>query len=299
MVGAVFQLLLHSKVFLMDWKELLLAVLTSVVGSSALIGLIAYFSKTWLTERLKASIKHDYDVRLESLKADLRVESEHHLAQLKSEVDRSADRLKAAALSFSEVQKATIARKIEAIDGLWQAVRNARANVPGVILLTDYLTDDELKDLTQYPKCEQLRRELEALSSTDVALKFFQDADNARPHVGEYVWALFVTYHGIITRVIHILEGGFTNGDRRWHTDASILRMVVSGFGQERLIQFEALKGQRLEWLRREFERELFRSFEQLLTGRAFSEAALNQAFEMEQLAAKVHAQQERAKADL
>lgn len=283
----------------MDWKELLLTVLSSVAGSSLLVGLTAYFSKTWIAERLKASIKHDYDIRLESLKADLRVESEHHLAQLKSEVDRGAERLRAAALSFSEVQKATITRKIEAIDDLWQAVRNASTHVPGVILLTDYLTDDELENMAKYPKLGELRKQLGALSSTDVAPKFFQDADSARPHVGEFVWALFVSFHGIMTRVIHVLEGKSADGDRRWHRDASILRMVESGFGQERRIQFEALQGHRLLWLRREFERELFKSFEQLLTGRAFSEAALNQAFDMEQLAAKVHAEQMRAKADL
>ncbi|WP_288502248.1 hypothetical protein [uncultured Pseudomonas sp.] len=283
----------------MDWKELLLTVITSAAGSAVLIGAIAYLSKTWITERLKASIKYDYDIKLESLKADLQIESEHHLAQLKSEIDRSAERLRAAALSFTEVQKATITRKIEAIDGLWEAVRTARTHIPGVIFLTDYLTGDELKDMAQYPKLGELRRELDALSSADIALKFFLHADNARPHVGEYVWALFVTFHGIMARVIFILQGKPTRGDRRWYQDDSVLRMIESGFGNERRTLFEALAGQRLEWLRREFEKELFKSFEQLLTGRSFSEAALNQAFEMEQLAAKVHAEHMLAKADL
>lgn len=51
--------------------QALLALLTPTVLAAALIGAVIFLSKNWILARLKASIQHDYDSRLETSKAKL------------------------------------------------------------------------------------------------------------------------------------------------------------------------------------------------------------------------------------
>jgi hypothetical protein len=258
--------------------------------SAVLLAALGWMLRTWIGERLKASIKHEYDDRLERLKSELKAQSDLDLAALKSEVDRQAEKLKIAALSFSDVQKATIPRKIEAVDNLWAAVRQARNYIPGEIYICDVLTDGELADMRTSASLNELRLRLRGIDALSLSPLLFGEAEKVRPHVGEYIWALFSTYHGIVSRIMFLLAD--RNEDRRWYRDENTQRLISSAFGQDRLEVFLGLSLNRFDWLRREFEGLLFLSFEQLLNGKAFSEAALRQAQEMESQLARAKQEQ-------
>ncbi|MEX5531053.1 hypothetical protein [Pseudomonas syringae] len=258
--------------------------------SAVLLAALGWMLRTWIGERLKASIKHEYDDRLERLKNELKAQSDLDLAALKSEVDRQAEKLKIAALSFSDVQKATIPRKIEAVDNLWAAVRQARNYIPGEIYICDVLTDGELADMRTSASLNELRLRLRGIDALSLSPLLFGEAEKVRPHVGEYIWALFSTYHGIVSRIMFLLAD--RNEDRRWYRDENTQRLISSAFGQDRLEVFLGLSLNRFDWLRREFEGLLFLSFEQLLNGKAFSEAALRQAQEMESQLARAKQEQ-------
>ncbi|MDX9667333.1 hypothetical protein QMK50_20425 [Pseudomonas sp. P5_152] len=268
-----------------------LTTITSAGASALLLAALGWFFRTWIGERFKASVKHEYDDRLERLKSELKAQSDADLAALKSEVDRQAEKLKIAALSFSDVQKATIPRKIEAVDHLWEAVRQARQHIPGGVYLSDVLTDDELADMRKTPQLLELRRLLVRIQPMEISPLLFGDADKVRPHVGEYVWALYSTYHAIVARCIFILSGE-KNEDRRWYRDEAVQRLIASAFGEEKRKIFLGLRFSRFDWLRQEFERALFTAFDKLLTGKVFSEAALRQAQEMERQIASAKIEQ-------
>lgn len=51
--------------------ENILVALLSSVSSVGLIALLAYLCRNWLLERLKASVKHEYDLKLESYKSQI------------------------------------------------------------------------------------------------------------------------------------------------------------------------------------------------------------------------------------
>ncbi len=76
----------------------------AAVPPAALVLAIGWIGRTWIGERLKASVKHEYDDRLEQLKAELKEQGDSNLALLKSEIDRQGEKLRIAASSFSEVQ---------------------------------------------------------------------------------------------------------------------------------------------------------------------------------------------------
>jgi len=218
----------------------------------------------------------------------LKSEGDRHLTLMKAEIDRYGDKLRIAATSFTEVQKATISRKIGAVDQLWSVVRRAKAKMPEVIAMTGLTTDEELADLSQSSEIRSMASALLAINPVAVADELFDDADEARPHVGEFTWALFSTYQGLLSRAIYLLCGDTASSDRRWYRDGTILRLITSVFGQAKFEEFTQLQGHQLSWIQVEFERELFAAFDNLLTGKAFSAAALRQAVEMEHLVAAV-----------
>lgn len=267
-----------------------LTAIASAGVTTVLLAALGWLLRTWIGERFKASVKHEYDDRLERLKSELKAQSDLDLAALKSEVDRQAEKLKIAALSFSDVQKATIPRKIEAVDNLWGAVRQARNYIPGEIYICDVLTDDELADMRKTAPLNEIRLRLRSIDALGLSPLLFGDAEKVRPHVGEYIWALFSTYHGLLSRILFLISG--KNEDRRWYRDENVQRLIASAFGQDRLDEFLRLQLSRYDWLRREFEGRLFVSFEQLLNGKAFSEAALRQAQEMESQLARANQEQ-------
>ncbi|WP_447956995.1 hypothetical protein [Vreelandella sp. EE7] len=51
--------------------ESILVALLSSVSSVSLIALLTYLGRNWLLERLKASVKHEYDLKLESYKTQI------------------------------------------------------------------------------------------------------------------------------------------------------------------------------------------------------------------------------------
>lgn len=265
-------------------RDFALTTLTTAGTSAALLLFLGWLLRTWIGERLKADLRHEYDERLERLKTELKAQSDANLALAKADIDRKAELLRVSAVSFSEVQKATITRKIQAVDEMWAAALNARSNFPVALYLCDGLTEEELASLRTDPKFDYLRSEIATIDLAKVVQLVIASAEQVRPHVGEYVWALSVTYHAIVVRYIYALTIG---ADAQWHRDEVTLKLIMSAFGHDAVGQFKSLPYRRFEWLRLEFERELFSSFEKLLTGISFSEAAMKQAQDMEkQLAA-------------
>ena len=76
-----------------------LTLLLSILASGTLSSVLIWLSKTWLSERLKNAIQHEYNAKLETLRVQLKCQSEKELeqfkAQLKVESDRDTEGFKA------------------------------------------------------------------------------------------------------------------------------------------------------------------------------------------------------------
>lgn len=236
-----------------------------------LIAIIAFLARAWILERLRGSIRHEYDAKLESLKTTLSSEASQNLALFTSEIDRQAEQLRISAMSFSEVQKAAIARKISAVDVLWVAVVDARKAFPSAISLTDVLTKDEMKSLYN----GQMREELINLKF-GIVTEFFGDVERYRPFLGEVVWTIFVTYYSLLGRIIYLFIQGRTDPNKLiWYEDETIKRIMQSSLGTEKFVEFTLLTENRLIWLNGEFTASILSSIDQLLSGRAFGADSL------------------------
>ena len=176
-------------------------VIVSLTSGAAASGLLMWLFKEWLSTRLKASIQHEYERKLETHKAQLKTEQELAILDIKTALAREAAFHAAAHASFSEGQKASMERKLGAVDRLWACIPQFRARLPPVLLIIDVMTVDEYraaKDHPQFKGGDPVPDRIAALVPTNI--------EEVRPYVGEYMWAVFFCYQTILIRVLVLLQ---------------------------------------------------------------------------------------------
>lgn len=65
-------------------------ILTAIVSSTLVTGVIVWLTKSWISERLKNAIRHEYDQKLESHKSQLRYQADSELEKIKAELQIEA-----------------------------------------------------------------------------------------------------------------------------------------------------------------------------------------------------------------
>lgn len=266
-----------------DLGKFFLATITSAGVSTILLLAAGWLFRTAIGERLKSSVKHVYDDRLEKLKAELRDQGNSNLALMNSELDRQAEKLRVAASSFSEVQKVTISRKIDAVDVLWAGFTEMQSAFPSQIFLTDIFSDQEMKGFYS-PSMTRFSKGIAALQEADFINAGFAQVQAVRPHLGEYTWAIYETYRTVMGRSMYLIKEGKSDASKiEWYLDQNIKNLVVSAFGQDGLNEFVGLGHGRYRWLNYHFSKALLAAIDTVLTGRSFSVAALEQAQRMEE----------------
>lgn len=267
-----------------DVQAFALTVLSSAGASFALSGAVVWLARTWIGERLQASIRHEYDQRLAALNAELRSNGDANLASLKAEIDRQSEQLRIASSSFNEVQKAAIARKLDAVDVLWTGILAAREVIPPIMSFIDILTVDEYVAAKDAPTFRELTGDLDQTKVMKIAMDARGNLERVRPYVGEYVWALFATFQAVMMRTVFLIHLSKEDAAKlNWHQDGGIRQLISSAFGSEGLEQFDQVRIGKVGWLREQFERRILGAMEKLITGKEFGEAALRQAQAMEE----------------
>lgn len=253
-------------------SQFLTSLLSSAGVSALLATAIVWLGRTYISENLKASIKHEYEQKLAV-----------HNAEIKASIDREAEKIRFAASSFGEVQKAVIDRKLAGVDALWEGVLRLRHNVPPVVMIMDVMTEDEYGDAANYPDFKKLAGGLSAEKISELFTDSKGPVERERPYVGEYLWALFATYQNMVTRVILMLHLGVDDAEKlNWHQDSVILGLLRSSLSAGELQAFEHTKFGKFTWLQRTFELRILAAMERVISGKQFSEEALKQAEKME-----------------
>lgn len=232
----------------------------------------------------RASIKHEYDQQLATINSELKLRVDAQLASAKAEVDRQAEKLRIASTSFSEVQKAAIARKLNSVDTLWAGLLAIRKIIPPAMSFMDILMPAEFSTARNNQNFKRMASELDLQKVTELATESRGNLEEIRPYIGEYTWALFATYHIIVGRTMFLIHLGNEDAEKlNWHDDPSIRRLLGSGLGQEGLDQFDNVPIGRVTWIREQFEVKILAAMERLITGKEFGVAALDQAQFMEE----------------
>jgi 3-phosphoglycerate kinase len=70
-------------------NEYIASVVSSIVVGGGVSALIVFAMKTWIGEKMKASIQHEYNLQIEHYKTKIKIEADAQLESLKSELNRT------------------------------------------------------------------------------------------------------------------------------------------------------------------------------------------------------------------
>lgn len=71
-------------------NELVLSLLSSTTAGTAAAGLLVWLAKSWISEHTKSSIKHEYDMRAEAYKVNMKREADVEMERLRSTLSEAA-----------------------------------------------------------------------------------------------------------------------------------------------------------------------------------------------------------------
>lgn len=163
--------------------------------STSALALALWLGREWISTRLTKSVQHEFDKRLEQLRADLRASEETLKARLR-EREAEIAALRSGALSaLASRQAALDRRRLEAVDQLWSAfiaLAPARAIAASMSAINFEAAAKEAEHNAR-------AREVFAMIGIgfDEKVIDFNGAQRARPFVSPMVWAVFAAIQAV------------------------------------------------------------------------------------------------------
>lgn len=158
--------------------------LLSSVLTTAAIAVLAWLGRKWLAEWISASVRHDFDKKLEGLRAELRAK-EAQIAALRE----------GALANMIALQNATAQRRLKAADDLWQAVTELNAFTGALVHMSVIKFDAASARIETDPKLRKLFEMTSKIGPENFDVS--ATADSTRPYLSDLSWALFSAYRMI------------------------------------------------------------------------------------------------------
>ena len=236
-------------------------VLASAAGAVALLALAGYLFRNLLLERLKRSVAHEYDARLEALRSD-------HTKLLEEVREARAEREALRSLAFSMLTsgQATVAeRKMRAVEVLWQSFYEVRVGTPYYIFVADMVSYN-MQSLGGIVQAEMKRTNfLDALKPSLLAT---QKVTKVRPFLGEKSYALFHAAQSLLGRATSTTLSSVQSGKLQlWYEESDAKDLLASVLSPNELATFGALRRERLDWLVRHLEAQLVQALRDEIAG--------------------------------
>ena len=233
-------------------------------STAMLIGLLVWLARNLITTRLVASVKHEFDEKLEAVQANFRLAEERLRADLRGK-DAEIASLRAGALAaLANRQSAIDKRRLEAIDQLWAGVtRMARAKA-ATFFVGILKFEEASRKAAEDPK---FRKVFEAIP-TDMGHIEQREEVMARPFVSPMAWALFSAYSAIIVSAVlklKLLSSGAASPEV---FDESALLKIVEAALPHRAEWLRETKGSGIHHLLTELEDRLIEEFRAMMAGR-------------------------------
>ena len=241
-------------------------------------GLIWLF-REWISARLKASIQHEYDQKLETHKASLKSQNEASLLELKNEIDQKFTLYQAAQTSFTEGQKAAIERKLDSMEKLWNEILRLKNECPPMLGFVDLLSVEEYKDARNHEGFGALARDCSGEKIANYLVIRDNPVEKVRPYVGEYLWAMFFAYRQLMGRIPWLLSSSLEDEEKaEWHKDNGIRQILEAVLNKNELAEFASINLCKISWLQQRLESKILAASRKIISGEESGEESLAQA---------------------
>jgi hypothetical protein len=168
----------------------------STFSSAGLIAALAWLFRSAIETRLRASVQHEFNEKLETFRTDLRKSEETFKADLRAK-ENQIEALRDGALSGLVSRQAVLdKRRVEAIEQLWGAIEKLAPLKMPASMVACVKYEWALEQAAQDPNA---RKVFETIANACPPEKLQKtDAHRARPFVSDLAWALFSAYQTIL-----------------------------------------------------------------------------------------------------
>jgi hypothetical protein len=261
----------------MDWIP--------AISTSALLTLILWLSRNLIINRLSKSVQHEFDEKLEVIRADLRAK-EVEITTLRSSA------ISALANSQISLDK----RKLEAVDQLWSAV----TGLTPAKTLSLSMSVINLETVGSRVEKEPKLREFVQLIGGDFDVKKLDlgGAAKARPFVSPIAWGTYSAIHAVVMHAVahwSMLKAGInTHGMIKKEVINNLVKAALPG----RAEYIDQLEASGYYSLIDELELKLLTDFQDMLSGKDTDAASLKRASAIMKLSAELVDSTKTEKAD-
>jgi hypothetical protein len=247
----------------MDWIPAL--------SSTSILAILIFLSRNLIATRLMNAVKHEYDSKLEMLKADL------------SNKEKEIDSLRQVGLNgLQQRQTSLLNKQIEAIELLWAATGMLYSGKPVSEMMLRVKTEKVSKsishdaNLQQFFKYISMHVDMEKMTSIN--------PNPARPFVSKLAWAYYSAYSSIIFHYVlqaKLFESGLD--DNLLDTEKMIKLVSIALPHQAAFIEVHGASafGHLLE----ELQGKILEEIDSMLSGKSLDTSGLEKASQIQELA--------------
>lgn len=262
--------LFRGSMDIIDW-------IPSLVTSGGL-GVVAFLSKNLIVTRLTNSVKHEYDVKLEAIKANHKESEQRFQAELQKR-DLQVAAIRDSALSGLAHQKSLLFEKqLDAVDNLWKSfVALSPAKVVST-MMSRINIDEVSKTIARDTNLQEFFKMIG--QNVDLQTLGGVNSTSLRPFVSEPIWAYFSAYQSIVLHYV-VLAKMFELGlDKKMTKSEELVKLVSKVLPhQKEFIEKYEITG--AFYLLEEIEQLLLSEIQNFLSGKGISEERLKEATEI------------------
>ena len=244
--------------------------LQSLIGSGlavfivlAVVGVMAYALREWMSTHIRLSVKHQFDLDLEEFK--------NEIGQLSAQLN-SVQSVTNAALVGG--QAAILDRRIEAASDLWKEVLRLRNEAHPVLGLLDLLYETEYQRFVCRPAMKKMVPDIEETMS-----HFSPVIDRVRLFVGEETFMKYFIYRATTGRILVLLSMDVKAGlVTPWYNDEGIKEQLSALLSDEELKEFQRLRLGRIRWLEEVVENKILSDLRSWISGEQLAGEVLAEA---------------------
>jgi len=255
------------------------SVLSSIAVSAPLSLALVFLLRSWISERLRQSIAHEYALQLETHRATLKAEYDVALERLRVDNAQQMAIQTAAIGSFAEGHKAAHERRLQAVSTTWKATLAVGHNTPIALAIEDHMTPGEYHEFFSNPSFTSYLDTLSEKTLFNFVKNTALEVDEVRPFVGERVYSLFVGYQSLVQRAIYKLIDGKKKGKiQPWFEDTQVQELLACILTDEELRQFNKLYKTKFKWLGETIENKIVGYMAHIVSGETSATTGLDQA---------------------
>jgi hypothetical protein len=190
------------------------------LGLSLLWPVAVFAGRNWLKVRIERGVQHNFDVKMEGLRTELRENEERTKSRLR---DREAEisALRGAVLTGSAGRQSLLdKRRFEAVEKIWTAVND----FAHLRLLSEMMAHLDFKQMSNELDHPSMRQFVGVLEKTAPSIDQMKKnvARDEQPFVTEIAWAYFLAYKSILMGSylrLQTLKAGVKDADKYMKKD--------------------------------------------------------------------------------